>query len=108
MNINELNRLNPGAGSAVSGADALGNGTADGIKSGRQGEFGAMLEDALENVNDQMLQSGEMVQKMASGEDVDIADTMISVTKAGISFRMLLQVRNKALSAYEEIMRMSV
>ncbi len=106
MNINELNRLNLGAGSAVSGADA--NGAADGMKSGRQGQFGAMLEDALENVNDQMLQSGEMVQKMASGEDVDIADTMISVTKAGISFRMLLQVRNKALSAYEEIMRMSV
>ncbi len=106
MKINELNRLNLGAGSAVSGADA--NSAADGMKSGRQGQFGAMLEDALENVNDQMLQSGEMVQKMASGGDVDIADTMISVTKAGISFRMLLQVRNKALSAYEEIMRMSV
>ena len=49
-----------------------------------------------------------MAQQMAAGKPVNLADTMIAITKADLSFKLLLQVRNKALSAYDEIMRMQL
>ncbi len=105
MKITDFSQIDTtlGSGSVSSGPARPGDETKKDSSS-----FGDMLEDAVESVNSSMQESGAMIRKMASGEDVDIADTMISVSKAGISFQMLLQVRNKALSAYEEIMRMQV
>ncbi len=76
--------------------------------SGPEKGFAETLENAIDRVNHDMNSAGSMIKKMASGADVDIADTMIAISKADISFRMMLQVRNKALSAYEEVMRMQV
>ncbi len=77
-------------------------------KEGKSEGFSDLLEKAFDAVNDDLNTAGKMTQDMASGREVDIADTMIAVTKADISFRMMLQVRNKVLSAYEEVMRMQV
>ncbi len=76
--------------------------------SGEGKGFGEIFEQAFDRVNSDMVHADNMIQKMATGKDVDIAQTMIAISKADISFRMMLQVRNKALSAYEEIMRMTV
>ncbi len=70
--------------------------------------FQKMLEDSIGNVNNQILDSKDMAQQMAAGKPVNLADTMIAITKADLSFKLLLQVRNKALSAYDEIMRMQL
>ncbi len=77
-------------------------------KSGEGRGFGEIFEEAFDRVNSDMVHADRMIQDMATGRDVDIAQTMIAVSKADISFRLMLQIRNKALSAYEEIMRMTV
>ena len=73
--------------------------------SGEKG-FGDMLKDAIGQVNKRLVEADELSTRLAMGEHLDIAQVMSEMAKADISFRLLLQVRNKALSAYEEIMRM--
>lgn len=70
--------------------------------------FADLLKNALQTVNERMNESDALTQKSAVGEPVDIHELMIASTKAELSFRTLLQVRNKALTAYEEIMRMQL
>ena len=71
-------------------------------------DFSNVIEQAFDDVNDRIVKAEEMSEQMAAGKSVDIARVMTAVTKADLSFRMAMQVRNKALSAYEEIMRMQV
>lgn len=80
----------------------------NGIGTQNKKEFADVMETALDGVNKTILDSEHSAEQMAAGEPVDIAQTMIEITKADISFRFAMQVRNKALSAYEEIMRMQV
>ncbi len=68
--------------------------------------FGDMLKQAISQVNQRLKEADELANRLAMGEHVDIAQVMSAMAKADISFRLLLQVRNKALNAYEEIMRM--
>jgi flagellar hook-basal body complex protein FliE len=48
------------------------------------------------------------VEKLVKMENTDVQTTMIAIEKADLSFQMMMQIRNKILSAYEEIMRMQV
>ena len=66
--------------------------------------FSKMFDEA----NTQHLQAEKAVTDMVAGRNKDIAGTMIKMEKADVSGRMLMAVRNKIVSAYEEIMRMQV
>ncbi len=68
--------------------------------------FSSMVEKGLEKLNAQMTQADNMAARLAAGEEMDIPEVMLEITKADINFRMFVQMRNKALSAYEEIMRL--
>ncbi len=68
--------------------------------------FSSMVERGLEKLNAQMTQADKMAARLAAGEEMDIPEVMLEITKADINFRMFVQMRNKALSAYEEIMRL--
>lgn len=70
--------------------------------------FGELLKNALSGVNDAQLQADEAVQKVLNGETQDIHDTMIALQKADVSLKLMLEVRNKLLEAYQEIMRTQV
>ncbi len=70
--------------------------------------FGEMLQNAIEDVNEVQKHAGEETQKLMTGEIKDIHTTMIAVQKADISFQMMMQVRNKLVTAYQEIMKMPV
>jgi len=70
--------------------------------------FGQMLQDAISAVNEVQKQSDVEVQKLMAGESQDLHETLIAVQKADLSFQMMMQVRNKILQAYSEIMRMPV
>ncbi len=76
--------------------------------SGAEPSFGQTFAESLQKVNDQMLTSDKMVNDLATGQSSNIHGTLISMQKADISFRMVLEVRNKVMRAYEEIMRMQV
>jgi flagellar hook-basal body complex protein FliE len=70
--------------------------------------FGEVLKDALQDVNKAQLESNDQIQKMLSGDIQDVHSAMIAVQKADLSFQMMMQVRNKLVDAYHEIMRMQV
>lgn len=70
--------------------------------------FGNMLKDAVNEVNKLQQEADQSTQQLAGGQGVDIHQTMIAVEKAEISFQMMMQVRNKIIAAYEEIMRMQI
>jgi flagellar hook-basal body complex protein FliE len=73
-----------------------------------QQQFGAMLKDAISNVNDQQKVSDTMTNKLIRGEQVELHEVMIASQKASITLSATMEVRNKVIEAYQEIMRMSV
>ena len=78
-------------------------------EAGQEGEgFGKLLKEAVAEVNKLQMEAGEAMQKLAVGEGEGIHETMIAMEKAGLSFKMMMQVRNKVLAAYQEIMRMQM
>ncbi len=70
--------------------------------------FSKILEKGINYVNNQELNANKMVQELAAGQNDDIAGTMIALEKADISMRLLIQVRNKVINAYQEIMRIQL
>jgi flagellar hook-basal body complex protein FliE len=70
--------------------------------------FGETLERAMADVNALQNEAGKAVEKMVVGETVDLHEVMVAVEKAKTSFDLLMEIRNKALEAYREIMRMQV
>lgn len=72
-------------------------------------EFGKMLKDAISEVNQLTNEADKAAtQQIASGETQDLHSTMIAMQKAQVSFETMMQIRNKIVKAYEEIMRMPV
>ncbi|MBX2989632.1 MAG: flagellar hook-basal body complex protein FliE [Bacteroidetes bacterium] len=70
--------------------------------------FSDTLNQAVRDVNSLQGEAGKAVQRMVSGEETDIHNVMIAVEKAKTSFELLMEVRNKTIEAYREIMRMQV
>ena len=71
--------------------------------------FADALKSSLDQVSDSQLKAGELGEKFALGDDkVSLSDVMISMQKASIGFQATVQVRNKLVSAYHEIMNMQV
>ena len=70
--------------------------------------FGEVLKDAISTVNELQKQSDQDIQKLMTGESTDLHTTVIAMQKADLSFQMMMQVRNKIVQAYQEIMRMQV
>ncbi len=72
------------------------------------GGFGAALTDALHGVAASQANAGALSAGYERGEVTDIAKVMLARQEAGVAFEATLQVRNRLLSAYQEIMRMGV
>jgi flagellar hook-basal body complex protein FliE len=70
--------------------------------------FGELLKNAVASVNHMQLEAGRLEDAVAMGEQVNIHQAVIAGEKAGLSFKLMTQVRNKLVDAYEEIMRMQV
>ena len=81
------------------------------VKSGAGTEataFKDYLLDSIKQVNDMQQQADSAVEKMATGGDISPAEVLTAVQKADIAFKMMLQVRNKLVSAYEEVQAIRV
>jgi flagellar hook-basal body complex protein FliE len=78
-----------------------------GVENGA-GSFGDMLKDAISTVNDLQKQSDTEIQKVMTGESQDLHTTVIAMQKADLSFQLMMQVRNKIVAAYQEIMRTQI
>lgn len=71
-------------------------------------KFSNFLNEAIQSVNNQQIQSDTMTQKLINGQDVDLHEVMIASQKASITLNATMEVRNKVIDAYQEIMRMSI
>ena len=81
------------------------------IKSGNKsgdGSFANSLNDAITKVNDMQVNSNQMMEKLATGETKNIPEVMVAAEKADIALKLMVQVRNKMIDAYQEIMKMQV
>jgi flagellar hook-basal body complex protein FliE len=74
----------------------------------RAGGFGELLEKTINEVNQSQLDSDKAVEQLQTGQAKNIHETMIALEKADISMRLMVQIRNKVVDAYQEIMRMQV
>jgi flagellar hook-basal body complex protein FliE len=70
--------------------------------------FQETLDGFINDVNNLQNSADKAIDKMASGEAADVHEVMIAVEKAKVSFDLLLQVRNKMLDAYKQIMQMQM
>lgn len=72
-------------------------------------DFAQVLKSAIDQVGQAQEQAQQMTQNFASGqENVNLQDVMINLQKANLSFQQMVQVRNKLVSAYNDIMNMPV
>lgn len=70
--------------------------------------FSDYVKRSLADVNRKMLDADQSIQDLATGKNQDIHNTMIAMQKAGVSFELIMQVRNKIVAAYDEIRKMSI
>lgn len=77
-------------------------------KEGAKGDFGVHLNKALGEVNELQQKADQAIQQLVGEGKGDLQDTMVALEKADVSFRLMMQIRNKVLEAYQEIMRMQV
>lgn len=69
---------------------------------------GNFFKELVGKVNDLQSQADNKIKNMVTGESRELHEVMLAVEKASISFQFLTQVRNKAVEAYQDVMRMQV
>ena len=72
------------------------------------GAFHAVFADAIKNVEGARQNASASVEQFLSGEGGELHSTILATQKAELSFELFLQMRNKVVSAYQEIMRMQM
>jgi flagellar hook-basal body complex protein FliE len=97
------------AAPAANPLDAIGQaGQAGAAANAPDGGFVSTLRGALGEVNNQQAKAGAITESYERGETTDIAAVMLQRESANVGFQATLQVRNKLLSAYKDIMSMPV
>ena len=72
-------------------------------------DFAAVLKNSIDGVNAHQLQAAQLARDFELGKpNTNLNDVMISMQKANISFQQMVQVRNRLVSAYRDIMNMQV
>jgi flagellar hook-basal body complex protein FliE len=70
--------------------------------------FSDMLKDSIAEVNHLKLEADQATEDLAMGRTDDIQGTILAVEKASVSFKMMMEVRNKIISAYKDVMNTQV
>ncbi len=93
---------------ALAKANETPAGTITGASGTKSTSFTSSMEEAFKQVNQAQNQAGALSEAYERGETVDIAKVMLARQQASVGFEATLQVRNKLLSAYKDIMSMPV
>jgi flagellar hook-basal body complex protein FliE len=76
-------------------------------KTGGNTDFAALLQQSIASVNDTQQSAGKMAEAFETGAaNIGLADVMVATQKASVSFQAMLQVRNKLVEAYQDVMNM--
>ncbi|WP_456275502.1 flagellar hook-basal body complex protein FliE [Bacillus sp. AK128] len=73
-----------------------------------QQRFADFLKNSIDQVNKAQNQSDIATNKLANGEKIDLHEVMIASQKGSITFQATMEIRNKVVEAYQEVMRMQV
>ena len=77
-------------------------------QAGKPGAFQSILEGTIQKLEATSNDAADAVQKFLTGENEELHTTVLAAQNAEIAFDLGLQVRNKVVSAYQEIMRMQI
>ncbi|NOX36604.1 MAG: flagellar hook-basal body complex protein FliE [Calditrichaeota bacterium] len=75
---------------------------------GEDVSFKDTLKEALQEINELQQDAGETTERFLRGEITDLHQVMIAVEKARVGLELMLEIRNKMVEAYKEIMRMQM
>ena len=92
----ELEKLAPSSMPQSAGVSGTGN------------SFSGMLGNMVSEVNSKQMAAGDAVNGLLSGGNVSLHQAMIAMEEANVSFQLMIEVRNKLLESYQEMMRMQV
>lgn len=70
--------------------------------------FGDILSKFVGEVNEKQITSTQAVNDLLAGKDIPLHQAMIAMQEAGVAFQLMVEVRNKLLDGYKELMRMQV
>ncbi len=101
----QINGIQNGYGIGQSFPAAGGAGTKPAAPAEGAGKF---FGELVNKVNDLQQNADKEIQRLSTGESKGLHEVMLAMEKSGVAFQFLTQVRNKALDAYQEIMRMQV
>ena len=102
-------QLKAAASKAQGGLDVAAPGAVGGEAPLAKVNFADALKNQLDQVNTRMTEANGLGKRFTLGDDqVSLSDVMVSMQKASINFQATVQVRNKLVSAYQEIMNMQV
>ena len=87
------------------GADAL---SPSASPNSASGAFGQMVSQGVNEVNQELLVSQTNLQQLAVGNVQNLHQIMIQLEESRLSFQLLLQVRNRLLEAYQDVMKMQI
>jgi len=88
---------------------ALGGGVAAPQPGGAAAKpFAQLVSDLLSDSNVQQLQADQAVEQLVSGKTDNVHGVVLSVAKADLAFRLVLEIRNHLIDSYQEIMRMQI
>lgn len=73
-----------------------------------QQSFASVLKDSINQLNQTQVDADNMTTKLINGDNVDLSQVMITQQKANITLQAAVEVRNKVIDAYQEMMRMQV
>ncbi|HTL12734.1 MAG TPA: flagellar hook-basal body complex protein FliE [Bdellovibrionota bacterium] len=117
--LNQVIRTDPDLAGSVGGGGSVGSESVARREMERHGlqaheapaagkGFMDMLSGSLQEVNTQQLQADQAIRELVAGRTKNIHETMLAVERADASLKLMMQVRNKILDAYREVMRMQV
>ena len=107
LSISNSNALTGGLGKLGETRESRTNGPAGATGLAEPSKsFADTLKDAVQNVNASQKEADVKMQELATGKNNNIHDVMLSAEKADISLKLMVQVRNKIIEAYQEIMKM--
>jgi flagellar hook-basal body complex protein FliE len=75
---------------------------------GHPGEFQSVLSSAIDSLDSLQRSAADSVQKFLTGENEELHTTILATQKAELAFELGLQVRNKVVDAYQEVMKMQM
>jgi flagellar hook-basal body complex protein FliE len=95
----------PGELQSLSSGQPISLGGAPGVE---RVSFGQVLGQAVQEVNAKQATAAQTVRDLQAGQNVSLHQAMIAMEEASVSFQLMVEVRNKLLEAYQELMRMQV